>query len=208
MKVLFFDIGYTLVNEDAVWKKRCEEQAEGIEAKRLGLSATDIYHEIEKATIAGLPQYRTVIDKFNLSEVAPYRCELETMYDEVPGVLKTLASKYKLGVIANQLEGLEQRLEQLGIRQYFSYIISSGELRILKPDIRIFKHALKVAGCKAQDAVMIGDRIDNDTKPAQTLGMKAVWIKRGFGKLQTSLATANPPDYEIENLTELLDITF
>ena len=27
MKVLFFDVGYTLVNEDAVWEARCREQA-------------------------------------------------------------------------------------------------------------------------------------------------------------------------------------
>jgi FMN phosphatase YigB (HAD superfamily) len=37
VKVLFFDVGYTLVNEDAVWKKRCREQAEMEEAKKLGM---------------------------------------------------------------------------------------------------------------------------------------------------------------------------
>ena len=52
MKVLFFDVGYTLVNEDAVWEKRCREQAQTDEAKKLGLSADDIYHEIEIATVS------------------------------------------------------------------------------------------------------------------------------------------------------------
>ena len=28
MKVLFFDVGYTLVNEDAVWEDRCRVQAQ------------------------------------------------------------------------------------------------------------------------------------------------------------------------------------
>ena len=28
IKTLFFDVGYTLVNEDAVWERRCKEQAE------------------------------------------------------------------------------------------------------------------------------------------------------------------------------------
>ena len=28
MKVLFFDVGYTLVNEDAVWEARCLDQAQ------------------------------------------------------------------------------------------------------------------------------------------------------------------------------------
>ena len=204
MKTIFFDVGYTLVNEDAVCKRRCKEQAETEEAKRLGVSAEDIYHEIEKATIEGLPQFRTVIERFNFSTMVPYHHELETMYEEAPQVLEALSQKYELGVIANQLDGLRERLESFGILKYFKYVISSWDVQVMKPDIRIFEYALKLANCKPQDAVMIGDRIDNDTAPAQSLGMKAVWIKQGFGKLQTALAKKNPPDYEVNNLTELL----
>ena len=206
IKTLFFDVGYTLVNEDAVWERRCKEQAETEEAKRLGMSAEDIYHEIEKATIEGLPQFRTVIERFNFSTMVPYHHELETMYEEAPQVLKVLSKKYELGVIANQLDGLKERLESFGILQYFKYIISSWDVKVMKPDIRIFEYALKTADCQPQDAVMIGDRIDNDTAPAQSLGMKGVWIKQGFGKLQTVLAAAKQPDYEVDNLTELLKI--
>ena len=206
IKTLFFDVGYTLVNEDAVWERRCKEQAETDEAKKFGVTAQDIYHEIEKATIEGLPQFRTAIDRFKFSQMVPYHPELETMYEEAPQVLETLAQKYELGVIANQLDGLKERLERFGILKYFKYVISSWDVKVMKPDIRIFEYALKTANCKPQDAVMIGDRIDNDTAPAQSLGMKGVWIKQGFGKLQTALAAANPPDYEVENLTELLKI--
>ena len=206
MKTIFFDVGYTLVNEDAVWERRCKEQAETEEAKRLGVTAQDIYHEIEKATIEGLPQFRTVIDRFNFSTMVPYHHELETMYEEAPQVLEALSQKYELGVIANQLDGLKERLESFGILKYFKYVISSWDLKVMKPDVRIFEYALKIANCKPQEAVMIGDRIDNDTVPAQSLGMKAVWIKQGFGKLQTALAAENPPDYEVDNLTELSKI--
>ena len=206
IRTLFFDVGYTLVNEDAVWERRCKEQSETDEAKKLGVTAQDIYHEIEKATIEGLPQFRTVIERFNFSTMVPYHHELETMYEEAPQVLKALSKKYELGVIANQLDGLKERLESFGILQYFKFVISSWDLKVMKPDIRIFEYALKTANCQPQDAVMIGDRIDNDTAPAQSLGMKAVWIKQGFGKLQTALAAANPPDYEVDNLIELLRI--
>lgn len=125
-------------------------------------------------------------------------------HHELPKVLETLSKKYELGVIANQLDGLKERLESFGILQYFKYIISSWDVKVMKPDIRIFEYALKAAGCQPQEAFMIGDRIDNDTAPAQSLGMKAVWIKQGFGKLQTALEAKNPPDYEVENLTVLL----
>ena len=206
IKTLFFDVGYTLVNEDAVWERRCKEQAETEEAKKLGVTAQDIYHEIEKVTIEGLPQFRTAIDRFKFSQMVPYHSELETMYEEVPQVLETLSQKYELGIIANQLDGLKERLESFGILKYFKYVISSWDVKVMKPDIRIFEYALKTVNCQPQEAVMIGDRIDNDTAPAQSLGMKTVWIKQGFGKLQTALATSNPPDYEVDNLIELLRI--
>jgi HAD superfamily hydrolase (TIGR01662 family) len=206
MKVLFFDVGYTLVNEDAVWEKRCQEQAETQEAKKLGLSAADIYHEIEIASISRKPQFRTLLDKYNFKEVAPYRTELEKLYEEAPAIIKALSQKYKLGIIANQLDGLKERLEAFDLLQYFKYIISSWDVKIMKPDIRIFEHALDKANCRPQEACMIGDRLDNDILPAKALGMKTVWIKQGFGALQKPLSKSEEADYTINNLAELLKI--
>ncbi len=206
MKVLFFDVGYTLVNEDAVWEDRCREQAQNDEAKKLGLSAADIYHEIEMASISRKPQFRTLIDKYGFHEVAPYRTELEKLYEEVPAVIKALSQKYELGIIANQLDGLKERLEAFGLLKYFKYIISSWDLQIMKPDIRIFEYALDKANCTPQEACMIGDRLDNDILPAKSLGMKTIWIKQGFGALQKPLSKSEEPDYTISNLSELLEI--
>ncbi len=206
MKVLFFDVGYTLVNEDSVWEKRCHEQAETDEAKKLGLTADDIYHEIEIASVSRKPQFRTVIDKFCFKEVAPYRTELEELYEEAPTVIKALTQKYELGIIANQLDGLKERLEAFGLIKYFKYIISSWDVQVMKPDIRIFEYALAKANCKPRNACMIGDRLDNDILPAKSLGMKTVWIKRGFGALQKPLSKSEEPDYTINNLSQLLEI--
>ena len=50
------------------------------------------------------------------------------------------------------------------------------------PDRRIFEIALERSGCKPENAVMIGDRIDNDIVPAKQLGMKTIWIKTGIWK--------------------------
>ena len=206
MKVVFFDVGYTLVNEDAVWEARCREQAQTDEAKKLGLSPADIYHEIEIASIARKPQFRTLINKYNFKEVAPYRTELETLYKEAPAVIQALSQKYELGIIANQLDGLKERLQAFDLLKYFKYIISSWDLKVMKPDIRIFEYALDKANCKPQEACMIGDRLDNDILPAKSLGMKTVWIKQGFGALQKPLSKSEEPDYTISNLTELLKI--
>lgn len=205
IKILFFDIGYTLVDEGAVWKARCEEQATTEEAKKLNLSADDICREVENASRLRLPPFKTVVKKFNFSFSAPYRHELETLYTSVPNVLTTLSKKYALGVIANQSSGLKERLEEFDILKYFGYVISSSDVQIQKPDVRIYEYAIKSVGCLPSEAVMIGDRLDNDIAPAKAVGMKTVWVKQGFGGLQTPLPEA-APDYIIDDISEIVNI--
>ena len=207
-KVIFFDVGYTLVCEDAVWATRCREQAEGAEARALGLTAEDIYQEIAAATIAHLPQYRTVVSKFGFTVPAPYRHELETLYPDALEVLAALARRYRLGIIANQTDGLRQRLAAFGILSYFEpcAIISSWDWQIIKPDLQLFTIACAQAGCTPEDAVMIGDRLDNDIAPAKAMGMKTIWIRQGFGGMQSPHSPNEEPDTAVDGLTELLGL--
>ncbi len=205
-RYLFFDVGYTLVDEDAVWVARCREQAEMPEARALGLTAGDIYREIEASSRQYLPQYRTVVQKFGFTQAAPFRGELETLYPEAPVILAALSQKYALGVIANQSKGLKERLSEWGILPYFTAVASSWEAGASKPDPAIFRLALSLAGCAPEQAVMIGDRLDNDIFPAKALGMKTVWIRQGFGALQTPKGPEYTPDYIIDSLKELSGI--
>ena len=47
----------------------------------------------------------------------------------------------------------------------------------------VFHCALAKAQCLPVNAVMIGDRLDNDIVPAKKVGMKTVWIKQCLGGL-------------------------
>ena len=62
------------------------------------------------------------------------------------------------------------------------------------------------AGCTPEQAVMIGDRIDNDIVPAKQMGMKTVWIKQGVGKYWNIQGDGEAPEYEVDSLTELVSI--
>ena len=55
------------------------------------------------------------------------------------------------------------------------------------------------------NAVMIGDRIDNDIVPAKQLGMKTIWIKQGFGSLWTVMDESEKADIEVNNLSDILN---
>ena len=63
-----------------------------------------------------------------------------------------------------------------------------------------------MAGCGAQEAVMIGDRLDNDIFPAKKLGMKTIWIRQGFSIYQHPVSKEYEPDETVESLMELKNV--
>lgn len=107
-------------------------------------------------------------------------------------------------MIANQSAGTSERLEKFGIRKYIDLVIASAEEGVSKPDKRIFEIALERSNCKPENAVMIGDRIDNDIVPAKQLGMKTIWVKQGFGSLWNITDEKEKADMEVNNLSDIL----
>ena len=100
----------------------------------------------------------------------------------------------------------DERLEKIGLLKYINLVVASAEEGVAKPDLRIFEIALSRADCKAEEAVMVGDRLDNDIVPANKIGMKTVWIKQGFGGFATPKSEDESPDYTIRDLRGLEDI--
>lgn len=205
---IFFDIGYTLVNEDDVWLARCKEQAATKQAQLLGITADMLWEDVTNASVTFQSQWNSVIQKYGFTQSAKYQSELETLYDDAKIVLEKLSQHFRLGIIANQSGNLSDRLRNWNIDKYFSTIISSADYGISKPDERLFFEALQKSGCEACNAVMVGDRLDNDILPANKLGFQTVRIKQGFAKEQIPPSVQHQPTYEVNNLTELLGLPF
>lgn len=132
--------------------------------------------------------------------------EDEFLYDDAIQCFEILSKKYKIGIIANQSLGTKERLGYQGILKYINLIIASAEEGVAKPDRRIFEIALERSNCKSVNAVMIGDRIDNDIVPAKQMGMNTIWIKRGFGQYWNIKQEIEKPDFVVNNLTEICDL--
>ncbi len=208
IKHIFFDIGYTLVNEDKVWIERCKEQAETLQAQSMGITASVLMNDIQIASDNFQSQWMSVIAKYGFTQSAKYRNEFETLYGDTRFVLDNLSKKFSLGIIANQSGDLYKRLREWQIDKYFSTIISSSDYGFTKPDERLFLAALEKSNCSPNNAVIVGDRLDNDILPAKKLGFITVRIKQGFAKNQVAPSVDYAPDYEIYNLTELLKLPF
>ncbi|MFH1512949.1 MAG: HAD family hydrolase [Bacillota bacterium] len=202
IKWIFFDMGSTLIDETdsyRVWFQRASEAVGGAISPQ----------EIERGYLDGMAKYTPTIvgqlKPFGYAENTTshlYPSELDHPYPQAKPLLERLSKDYKLAVIANQSSGAEARLEGYGILRYFDFIINSAVVGLHKPDPRIFLLALEKAGCRPCEAVMIGDRPDNDVYPAKQLGMRTVRIRQGSAACQSPRSAEYEADVTVDNLEE------
>ena len=200
IKWIFFDIGSTLVDESAVYENRIKEITQGNNIDRNEFVAK----VIERAQTSPKPIVSAAED-YGV-KVPAWRHDLEVLYPDTKELLQRLSQKYKIGIIANQDFGTEQRLTDFNVHQYINLVIASAEEGVAKPDLRIFQTALDRANCKPEEAIMVGDRIDNDIIPANKIGMTTVWIKQGFGSYAEPKTVEEQPDYIVNSLAEITEV--
>ena len=206
IKWLFFDIGGTLADETESLRRRAKLTAEMQTALGNPCTQEELENAMRKSASAGNSYFSGACEMLGLTGMVPYDAIGEKLYSDAAFVLEKLAKKYRLGIIANQPMGTENRLSDYGIRDYFSVVLSSEEEGISKPNPEFFRRAILRAGCLPLEAYMIGDRPDNDIAPAKALGMHTVRIRQGLGGLMPVLKEEARADYTVDSLTELLEI--
>ncbi len=198
---LFFDVGSTLVDESKANRHRVLDAIEGTD-----ISYEQVYMQAAQLAKQGhAGPLKSVLKSFGL-HITPWHREDEAVYPHAAVCLARLHGRYKIGVIANQSAGTAGRMNQYGLLPYLDLIIASAEEGIEKPDLRIFELALERAGCLPENAVMIGDRLDNDIVPAKRIGLKTIWIRQGFGGMAAPLTEEETPDRSVNDLQELLEL--
>lgn len=115
-------------------------------------------------------------------------------------VLRTLKSRFSLGVVSNFYGNLDHVLAEAGMAELFGAVADSTRLGFFKPDVRIFQEALHQLGVVPGDAVMVGDSLDKDCAPARSLGLKTIWVRKPGAQATGDEAMA---DYQISTLDEL-----
>ncbi len=124
--------------------------------------------------------------------------------DNIAGVLEGLSREFRLGIIANQHPPILKALDDYGIGGYFQVKVIDEVVGVSKPDPAIFRLALEQAGCRAQEAIMVGDRPDNDVAPAKALGMSTIRFRRGVLYVYyDARSTEERADLEVYDLIRL-----
>lgn len=117
-------------------------------------------------------------------------------------VLDYLRDKgYRLHLITNGFRDIQYiKLDASRLTEYFEEIVTSECCGHLKPDTRIFEHALERTGATAPESLMIGDNLECDVLGAYNAGLDQVYFnpaqRRHFNQIT----------YEISCLSELKEI--
>lgn len=197
-----FDVGETLVDETRVWGM----WADVVGAPRLTFMA------ILGAVIARGGAHTEVFEAVGSSHWREHRDELEAayggfsegdLYPDVRSAMDALRAKgYRLAIFGNQPAHRTAELRALNLPA--EVIAMSSEMRVAKPSPDFFARILELLGNPTPGSVaMVGDRVDNDVRPAMAAGLRAIWIRRGpWGRIQ-ELPEGTQPALIVESLDEL-----
>jgi len=149
----------------------------GIENEELGKTMGEMYLEL-------LPERTMLI---------PHTREL----------LDYLAEKYTLTIISNGFVEVQHRkLKNSDIAHYFAHIVLSDDVKVLKPDRKIFDYALKLNNAQANEAIMIGDLFQTDILGAQNAGIDQIF----FNRHKKGLKENETASYVVNSLREIFEI--
>jgi putative hydrolase of the HAD superfamily len=141
------------------------------------LSPEMIYGVWDKADVGELPSVEVFRQLGFAGDVAKIEREyLDTL--EINRSFFDFAARakrnHKLALISNDsIEWSKYLRDKFGLDAYFDAISVSGDLRMKKPDPRIFAHTIKNLACSPADCTYVDDRRYN-VAAAQSLGMQAV----------------------------------
>ena len=126
------------------------------------------------------------------------------LFEDSVEVIDYLSKKYKLALVTNGLKDVQKsRISKTPLKDYFQELIISDEIKISKPDPRIFDYALdKLDHMDKSKVLMIGDSLTSDMQGGINAGIDTCWYNPNHLENKSGLNLT----YEIHSLNELKEI--
>lgn len=207
IRAVIFDVGECLVDETTEY---------GTWADWLGVPR-HTFHAMFGAVIAQGRDYRDTFQEFrpgfDLCAERERRVEAgrpETfgeadLYPDVRDALTALrADGLWLGIAGNQTVRAGRILREL-FSNDVDLIGTSDDWGASKPDRAFFDRVADVVPAEPGEMLYVGDRVDNDIRPARQAGMHTALVRRGpWATIQwNSEAAQKLPTFRVESLLEL-----
>ena len=101
--------------------------------------------------------------------------------DARPALLRARGTGARVVVVSNWDVSLADVLERVGLAPLLDAVVTSAGVGAAKPAPEIFAHALGLAAVGPEDALHVGDSLDEDVRGATACGIAAVLLRRGDG---------------------------
>jgi putative hydrolase of the HAD superfamily len=139
-----------------------------------------LYAEFQRIVLkeAGIePEEKLVLAV--LGKMQQFRTKL-VLFDDVIPALKDLKSRgLILGLISNVERDLSATIHELLLPSWLDIVVTSLDAGFSKPQLGIFKEAMRRAGVEPSEAVYVGDQYQVDCVGAEAAGMKGILLDRG-----------------------------
>lgn len=183
---IFFDLANTLVHKEEVFKQIYDilkENGKGISLEKIiyvhkivsetidfpDKTNTEFYKKFNRLFLNALG----VVSDKNLGYEIYERCrKLPWQIFEDTKIIKELP--IRKGIISNWDKTLKDKLDVF-FGDIFTTIIGSADIGIKKPDVEIYKFAIKNIGILPEKILYVGDSLKLDYIPAKEAGMN-VWL--------------------------------
>ena len=125
--------------------------------------------------------------------------------DAVPALRALTGAGFQVGVAGNQPAAAERLFDDLGVA--LGLVASSESLGVEKPDPAFFAAIATRLDLPPSSIAYVGDRLDNDVRPAAAAGMRAIFLRRGpWAWLQAGRDEVPQADAAIGDLTTIVEV--
>jgi HAD superfamily hydrolase (TIGR01549 family) len=181
LKAVVFDVGETLIDETRAWSAWADS---------LGIPRLTFLAVCGAVIASGNPDHREPFrifrpgldlgEELRKREAAGVgdRITADDLYPDAADCLRAVHELgYRIGVVGNQPARAEAALAGLGLP--IDLLASSATWGVEKPDLRFFERIATELDLPVGEIAYVGDRLDNDVRPAAAAGMQAVFVRRG-----------------------------
>ncbi len=219
MKAVLFDLDNTLIDFMRMKKISCEAAISAMVDGGLELDKDEAYkllfdlygvHGIEHQQIFQkfLEKATGKVDYRVLSKgITAYRRMQAGYLEPYPRVRSTLIELKKKGLALGIVSDAPRmrawlRLAEMGLTDFFDFVVTLEDTGHEKPSVLPFKAAMKQLNLTAEEILFVGDNPERDIKGAQKLGIKTALAKYGQLFPDKNIKA----DFELKNISELLKI--
>jgi len=228
LRYVLFDIDDTLYSTSDFARQARSNGAAALVQAGVRLSEQELLQELEEVVGEFSSNYEHHFDKLLLrlpgsswqglnpailiaGAVSAYHntklTQLKPFADVIPSLVRLKTAGLPLGVITAGLPVKQaEKLIRLGLVDFFetNAIFIADQIGFSKPNKKLYLRACRSVGVTPGEAMYVGDNPVNDIDPANEAGMITVRVRRG-GKYD-DVQSATPPQYEVNDLTELCGI--